>query len=92
MGQSIFTRWKCGKCQRWNLIEDSHCGRCGSEQATSAAVYRDEQKLTTEEAGFYSETMPTLAREVKRISSTLARIEELLYHVSNKGCSDDSGK
>lgn len=91
MGQAIYTRWKCGRCQHWNLIEKSHCAKCGGGQATYAAVYRDEQKLTIEEEQYYNGTAPKIARTLDQMNSTLARIEELLEEaIGAKSSGDDS--
>lgn len=85
MAQAIFTRWKCGKCHHWNLIEQRHCSKCGGEQSTYAAVYRDEQKLTTAEEEYYTGTAPRVVRLLDQINATLVRIEELLNEKKHSG-------
>lgn len=84
MAAGLRLKWKCGKCGKWNSIDDAHCKKCASSQEDWAHAYRDTTQLTPEEEGFYNSTVPNMTRDIREIKQVLAEIHTVLEEISEK--------
>mgnify|MGYP006286360961 CR=1 FL=1 len=84
MATGIHSRWKCGKCGKWNDISEGLCTRCSANQIDWAHTYRDTTQLTPEEEGYYHSTVPNLTRDVREIKQVLAEIHRVLEEIHEK--------
>lgn len=66
-------KWQCGRCKRWNTIEDGVCKDCKGIREETAGAYQFERALTGLEKGFYEGTAVHILNELRMIRQALER-------------------